>query len=349
LILKTIDFNLKIGMRKTFTLFAFAFVALGLNAQFVRSEMGNVGDSQIYRKADTTAVPDGPAGSGQNWDFSGLIASSVVGTNSYIVPSSHPQGTAFPAANMAFNPSTLVYEFYKVNADSLVVLGEKSPTNTPISYTDLGLRFSYPMALGVPVVDSVVGTYSDGFISTVTRKGEIITTFDGDGTLITPYATYPNVKRIEYLGIHADSSWLGVADADVFVKRYEWYSATQTMPVLIIHHQQLILNGGNPSNVNEIWWADDNAVAVTPATNGQFDIYPNPSQGLSKLSYQLDAASQVRVEVLNILGERVRLVVDENQAAGTHSYDIGQGLTAGVYLVHMVSDNGSTTKKLVLN
>ena len=68
-----------------------------------------------------------------------------------------------------------------------------------------------------------------------------------------------------------------------------------------------------------------------------------------QLRYALDAASDVQVEVLNIMGERVRLVVDENQAAGSHVYDLGQDLAKGLYLVRLNSSKGASTLKMVLN
>ncbi len=336
-------------MRKTFTLFAFACLGLGLNAQFVRTDMGDLGDSQIYRRADTTGVQDGASGTGQNWDYSTLVATSTISTNAYILPSAHPQGSNYPTANLCLNPGNGAFEFYKSNADSLYVIGEKSPANTRVTYTDGAAWFRYPQAFGVPNEDSVYGAYPDGFISTVTRAGWIRTTFEASGSLTTPFATYPAVKRIEYLAAHRDSSLTGAANVDLYVKRYEWYATGVALPVLIIHHQQVILNNGNPTNSKEVLWADDNAVAVAPATTSQFEIYPNPSQGETTLRYRLDASDDVRIEVLSIVGGRVRLVADASQAAGSYSYDLAQGLAKGVYMVRMVSSKGATTQKMILN
>ncbi len=338
-----------IGMRKTFTLIALVCLGMGLNAQLVRTDMGDLNDSQVYRKADTTGVVDGPAGNGQSWDFSTLVATSVVGTNRYIVASGHPQGSNWPTANMAFSPFNDAYQFYISTADSLYLIGEKSPANTRMTYTNGAALFRYPQGFGVQNEDSVEATYPDGFISSVTRLGWTRTTFDGTGSLITPYATYPNVKRIEYLAIHHDSSWTGAADVVVNVRRYEWYAAGEKMPVLITNYQQVILNGGNPTISREVFFADPTAVAVTPEMANQFEIYPNPSQGNVQVRYALDAASDVQVEVLNVMGERVRLVVDENQAAGTHVVDLGQDLAKGLYLVRLNSSNGASTLKMILN
>ena len=336
-------------MRKTFTLVAFACLAIGLQAQFIRTDMGFIGDNQRYRKADTTGVVQGPAGAGQSWDFSTLVATPSAGTNAYIATSDHPQGGNFPNADLVLTLANSQFAFYKSSADSLSMVGEKSPSNTTITYTDYGTWFRYPQTLGIPNLDSVYGSYPDGFISTVSRKGLIQTTFDADGSLITPYATFPTTKRVEYIAIHHDSSWTGAAEVDVWIKRYEWYESTNRMPVLIINRQIVILNGGNPTIANEVWWADDNAVEVAPAAAGEFAIYPNPTQGTSHLRYRLDASDEVLVEVVNVLGARVQKIYEGTQTAAEYSFDLGQGLPKGVYMVHLRTSKGSSSQRMILN
>jgi Secretion system C-terminal sorting domain len=337
-------------MRKNFTLFAFvSLLSLGLQAQFVRTDIGDVADMQRYRRADTTGVVEGMAGSGVTWNFTSLTPTSFVGDYTYMAPSGHPQGGLFSSANLALQPANGNYAFYISSSDSLYMIGEKSPSNTTITYTDGAMWFRFPQAFGVPNQDSVYGDYPDGFISTVSRAGWIQTTFDGQGTLTTPFGTFNNAKRIEYIGIHHDSSWTGAAEVDVFIKRYEWYDGVDPMPRMIINRQQVILNGGNPTNSKEVWYADDNAVSVTPQIAGQFSISPNPAQGHTRLSYTLDAADNVQVEVMNLLGERVSMVVKGEQAAGSYTYDLGANLAAGVYMVRMQSSAGVTTHKVVLN
>jgi hypothetical protein len=335
-------------MRNTFTLIAFVLLCLGGQAQLLRSDFPDAGDSQVYRRADSVAA--GPSGAGQNWNFSGLVNQSTVATNQYITASTHPQGSFFPTANLCYKPFNDDFDFYRSNTDSLFLVGEKSPTNTRCNYTNGALLYSFPQAFNIPNMDSVEGIYPDGFISNVTRVGWYQTLFDGDGVLTTPVATYPSVKRVEISAHFQDSSWLGAADGEVFILRYEWYASTQKMPVLIIHNQQFILNGGNPSVTYEVWYADSNAVATTDGSFGNLELYPNPSQGNSRLTYHLDADDQVEVEVLSILGERVRIVASGIQAAGNHELELETAsLAKGIYMVRFTSSQGSVTRKLVLN
>ena len=121
------------------------------------------------------------------------------------------------------------------------------------------------------------------------------------------------------------------------------------MPVMTIHHQQFILNGGNPSITFEVWYADPNAVSTTEGSFNSLEVFPNPSAGNATLSYRLDVADKVEIEVVSMLGERVRLIASEEQSVGNHEYDLAtENLASGIYLVRLTSSQGSVTRKLIL-
>ncbi|HEX2900963.1 MAG TPA: T9SS type A sorting domain-containing protein [Bacteroidia bacterium] len=335
-------------MRNTFTLIAFVLLGLGAQAQLTRADFPDVGNSQVYRRGDS--ISPGPSGSGQNWNFGSIGHTSQVATNQYITPSAHAQGASFPTANLCSKPFNDDFKFYEAGADSIYLIGEKSVANTRVTYTDGARLYSFPQAMGVANIDSVHGQYPDGFISNVTRKGWYQTVFDGDGQLTTPYATYPSVKRVEISASFQDSSWLGAADGELSILRYEWYAAGEPMPVFVVHNQIFVLNGGNPSVTYEVWYADPNAVAATEGSFANLEIFPNPTEGNSQLSYRLDAADEIEITVSSILGDRVKTIASGEQAAGNYQYDLGtQGLAKGIYLVNMRSSQGSVTRKLVLN
>jgi hypothetical protein len=337
-------------MRKILTLIAIACFAHSLNAQtLLRTELPDTGDVQIYRKADTTGVTEGPGGTGQAWNFSSLVQTPVVGTNRYVTPATHPQGSFYATANLCFSPLNDAWAFYQASADSLYIIGEKSLTNTRLTYTDGGAWYRFPQSFMVANTDSVEGTYPDGFISTVTRNGFIMSTYDGEGSLITPFATYPSVKRVELIGIYRDSSWTGAAESDIFIKRYEWYAAGNRMPVLIIHNQMIILNGGNPQILKDVYWGDSTAVGIDNAFEGRFDLSPNPSNGHARLQYSLDADQHVGIEVFNMLGKRVKTLCEELQSPGHHQVDFDMvGAAKGLYYVRLNTAQGTATRKLVI-
>ena len=82
--------------------------------------------------------------------------------------------------------------------------------------------------------------------------------------------------------------------------------------------------------------------------------YPNPFNPSTIIPYQLAAATQVRLEVFNVLGQRVATLVDGEQAAGFHtaSWDgtdaAGRAVAAGVYLYRLQGDGVHLTRRMVL-
>ena len=90
--------------------------------------------------------------------------------------------------------------------------------------------------------------------------------------------------------------------------------------------------------------ADDAVVAMS--------VFPNPAAGRSTVSYQVrDASQTVSVQVLDLLGRRVRTLLDAKQAPGFHDLSIGTGdLAAGTYLVKVqVGDKVATRRLAVTN
>lgn len=339
-------------MRKIATLIiAFAGSQFALNAQtLTRSEVFDVGSTQVYRKCDTTGVQNGNSGTGNNWDYSSLVSTGTVGTNDYVATASHPQGSFYAAANMTADPANDAWQMFSANTDSIHLIGEKSLTNTRLVYTDGASFFKFPMAFATPLTDSVEGTYPDGFISSVTRFGYYQVTFDAEGSLITPFATFPTAKRVEYIGEFRDSSWTGVANSDVILLRYEWYVPGRTMPVLIIHNSMVVLNNGNPQVGKEVWFADDNAVSIETPMLIDMVLSPNPTNGDAKLLIGMVAAGDLNVEVFNLLGERLQVVSNSWMGAGTHEFDLKtSGLAKGIYLVKATRNGETETRKLILN
>ncbi len=91
-------------------------------------------------------------------------------------------------------------------------------------------------------------------------------------------------------------------------------------------------------------------VVETASTDFSFTASPNPYQGHTSISYQLNEKAQVSLEVFNVLGERVQLLVDEKQAAGKYQQTFSAealGLPAGMYLVNLTIDGQKISKKII--
>ncbi|MEM7038149.1 MAG: hypothetical protein AAF570_14285, partial [Bacteroidota bacterium] len=268
-------------MRKIFTLIALVFAAGPMLAQYTmtRSDFPQIGDSQYYSEADTTGLTPGPGGTGQTWDFSGAVQLGSSLTVNWGDATMHPNGGMFPGSDIVQTFSN-EYNFFASNNDSMVHTGEVSLTGTDLPYSDPGVLWYFPLNFNDMNSDSVFGEYFDGFLTNANRWGEVSTHFDGDGTVITPFATYNNVNRLYTQGIYQDSSWTGAVNTEVQVFRWEWYQQGRTLPVMSINVRLVSVNAGPFTETTSIWYADSQLVNVDAAiAAAEMQVYPNPTAG----------------------------------------------------------------------
>jgi len=82
--------------------------------------------------------------------------------------------------------------------------------------------------------------------------------------------------------------------------------------------------------------------------------YPNPFNPETHIRYEVPVASKVTLAIYNLMGEKIRTLVDEEKPVGQHSVlwdskdDYGRNVGSGVYFYRMTADNFSKTMKLTL-
>lgn len=77
--------------------------------------------------------------------------------------------------------------------------------------------------------------------------------------------------------------------------------------------------------------------------------YPNPFNPATTINYQLPMNSDVRLEVFDMLGRRVAVLVNEQMQPGHHSVNFDAGrLASGMYIYRLVAGSTVITRKLTL-
>ena len=76
--------------------------------------------------------------------------------------------------------------------------------------------------------------------------------------------------------------------------------------------------------------------------------YPNPFNPSTVIPYELASGGYVRLEVFNLLGQRVAMLVDGEQGAGAHTAVWKASVSAGVYLYRLRVDGQQQTGRMVL-
>ncbi len=82
--------------------------------------------------------------------------------------------------------------------------------------------------------------------------------------------------------------------------------------------------------------------------------YPNPFNPSTKIVYEIPAASHVSIEIFNILGQKVKNLVNQYHEANFYSVDwdgtdqAGQRLATGLYFYKIISGEHTVSKKMML-
>ena len=95
-------------------------------------------------------------------------------------------------------------------------------------------------------------------------------------------------------------------------------------------------------------------VQAVPAEFGLTQNYPNPFNPETTISYDLAAESEVRLEIYNVMGQLVRTLVSDRQAAGRYRISwvgdnsLGHQVASGVYFYRIQAGEFHSVKKLML-
>jgi hypothetical protein len=101
-------------------------------------------------------------------------------------------------------------------------------------------------------------------------------------------------------------------------------------------------------------WKKESAQEPLPQSTGIVGSYPNPFNPTTTIRYVLREDGRVTLKIHNILGEEVKTLLNEFQAAGTRSVtwdgtnNLGDQVSSGLYFVRLVAGDVVRTQKLVL-
>jgi hypothetical protein len=81
-----------------------------------------------------------------------------------------------------------------------------------------------------------------------------------------------------------------------------------------------------------------------------YNNYPNPFNPVTFIKYDLPKAVRVKMQLFNILGQQIRTLVDEEQAAGAHVYQLNAAdLASGTYFYRISAGEFNGVRKMLLN
>jgi len=90
-------------------------------------------------------------------------------------------------------------------------------------------------------------------------------------------------------------------------------------------------------------------IAYIPQDFILYQNYPNPFNPRTVISYQLPVICDVELNIYNILGQKVAMLVSEKEPAGTHQvkWDASD-FASGTYFIHLESGTFVKVRKCLL-
>ena len=93
---------------------------------------------------------------------------------------------------------------------------------------------------------------------------------------------------------------------------------------------------------------------MVPAVFALHQNYPNPFNPTTQIKYDIAEDSFVSITIYDVMGRNIRTLMNVNQTAGYHSIqwdaknDMGEGVSAGMYIYVIQAGEFRATKKMVL-
>lgn len=95
--------------------------------------------------------------------------------------------------------------------------------------------------------------------------------------------------------------------------------------------------------------ATDTEISELPNTFRLEQNFPNPFNPSTTIQYSLPKASNVQIDVFDMMGRNVATLIDQRQNAGTHSVNFNaEQLSSGVYFYRLQAENFTQIQKMVL-
>jgi flagellar hook assembly protein FlgD len=82
--------------------------------------------------------------------------------------------------------------------------------------------------------------------------------------------------------------------------------------------------------------------------------YPNPFNPQTQIEYFVPRDGHVKLEIFNLLGQKIRTLVDREIKKGTHvvswdgTNDQGTFVANGIYFCQLEAENSMSTNKMIL-
>ncbi|GIK21499.1 MAG: hypothetical protein BroJett005_09130 [Ignavibacteriota bacterium] len=145
---------------------------------------------------------------------------------------------------------------------------------------------------------------------------------------------------------------------DTVINQFAWPRFTMTLGYGIGEIMEFDEEGGGPYKILQGCIIDGDTIGIITSVKDEFNFlksfelfqnYPNPFNPTTTIKFNLAEPQKVKLTVYSLLGEEVKVLIDEYKSSGTHSIVFNANdLSSGVYIYTIVAGNRTASKKLIL-
>lgn len=250
-----------------------------------------------------------------------------------------PQEEAYPVT-VSWNPEALASEgAFTLAGEGIADINMREKSSVTLMEDDPGqLQITHVMANEVPAIITLLSPNDGVDLET----DSLIFTWNKGGSTVKNYS-FELAHDAKFTDILVDSS---ISDTSFIFKEVN----EETELYWRVRAENSV-GWGEYSSERSLTWIPTSVEqqAGIPLKYGLENNYPNPFNPSTVIGYQLPENSRVQLEVYDILGKKVAMLVNERQQAGSYqvNFDASQ-LSSGVYIYRIRAGEFSQIKQMIL-
>ncbi len=244
-----------------------------------------------------------------------------------------------PQGNETWNPS-LPEMFTKENMLAFVAV--KGPKSTDIMDDEKGISQEIRFSVAhVRNADYFIGV--EEYIDQRNLRFKVALRFSSDllhwtDRVLTVYES-PNWEssRMNYPVLLSSDGW---SNTEIDIDNF-YVLGTGTSPGTTVNKIHILRSGSSAAFTSERIVANSWDLPLNK-------IFPNPSAGQFKLAYNLDTASHIRINLLDLNGHQLKCMKDEMEEPGQYIQEMDINIYAsGLYFIEMLTNNRRSIYKVI--
>lgn len=323
----------------------------------------------------STTVDVGSPGANQIWDFRNMvIGDTIVTVFEFLSPEQTVSASTFPEANFVETFSTPEepgfegFQFYNFTNNDFISLGDSTRfssmgLDTSLVFFQNDTLAPLPIAFGNTWMTFERDTTGFFPLTANISIDTSTTTVDGWGTIRLPLGDF-ECLRLKQEGKLINQSIINGSifstNTETFIA-YDWIGRNSFQ----LAHVQSQDGETNPNFTDARGFGvlDTTTASAPTSVEGitlipsAFELsqnYPNPFNPETVIRYELLKNTRVELAIYNLMGQRIRVLVSENQSTGSYQTmwngtdDAGLPVSSGVYLYELRAGDIRQSKKMVL-